>query len=106
MTGWMARGTGCGRPCPCRRLPGAGSRQCRTGPAPLAEQENARITLRVDREIRRGRDYVRVVLVATADAIDINVAEALDLAWQAFRKAAGGDVGWDLAAATADVRPL
>ena len=70
----------------------------------LAEQESAAIALHVDSEIRRGRDYVRVVIVATVDAADM--AEALDLAWWAFRKAAGEDLaGWDLARAVAEVRP-
>jgi hypothetical protein len=37
-----------------------------------------------------------VLIVATAAAAD--VAEALDLAWRAFRKAAGDDAaGWDMA---------
>jgi len=37
-----------------------------------------------------------VLFVATAAAAD--VAEALDLAWRAFRKAAGDDAaGWDMA---------
>jgi hypothetical protein len=45
-----------------------------------------------------------VVIVAAVDAAD--VAEALDLAWQSFRKAAGDDAaGWDTASATAEVRP-
>ena len=70
----------------------------------LAEQESDAIALRVDSEIRRGRDYVRVVILATVDAAD--VAEALDLAWWAFRKAAGEDLaGWALADAEAEVRP-
>jgi hypothetical protein len=70
----------------------------------LAEQESAAITLHVDSEIRRGRAYVQVVIVATVDVGD--VAEALDLAWWAFRKAAGEDLaGWDLASAAAEVRP-
>jgi hypothetical protein len=43
----------------------------------LAEQESAAVALHMDSEIRRGRDYVRVVIVATVDAA--NVAEALDL---------------------------
>jgi hypothetical protein len=35
-----------------------------------------------------------------------DVAEALDLAWQAFCEAAAGDLaGWVLDAATAEVRP-
>jgi hypothetical protein len=50
------------------------------------------------------RNYVRVVVVATVEAAD--VAEALSLAWQVFRKAAGDDLpGWDTAAASAEVRP-
>jgi hypothetical protein len=70
----------------------------------LAEQESAAVALHLDSEIRRGRDYVRVVIVATVDAAD--VAEALDLAWWAFRKAAGEDLaGWALAGAEAEVRP-
>ena len=69
----------------------------------LAEQESA-ATLYVDSEIRRGRNYVRVVILATVDADD--VAEALELAWWAFRKAAGEDLaGWALADAEAEVRP-
>jgi hypothetical protein len=70
----------------------------------LAEQESAAAALHVDSEIRRGRDYVRVVIAATVDAAD--VAEALDLTWWAFRKAAGEDLaGWDPARAAAEVRP-
>ena len=70
----------------------------------LAEQESAAVALHMDSEVRRGRDYVRVIVLATVDADD--VAEALDLAWWAFRKAAGEDLaGWDLAAAEAEVRP-
>jgi hypothetical protein len=65
----------------------------------LAEQESsAVIAPRIDRETRRGRDYVRAVIVVTVDAAD--VAEALDLAWWVFRKATGDDLaGWDLASA-------
>ena len=70
----------------------------------LTGQESAAIALHIDSEIRRGRDYVRVVMVATVDADD--VAEALDLAWWTFRKAAGEDLaGWDLAHAAAEVWP-
>ncbi len=71
----------------------------------LAEQEGgAVLSARVDSEIRRGRDYVRVVLAVSVDAGD--VAEALDAAWRAFRKAAGDDAaGWDMSAAMAEVRP-
>ena len=69
----------------------------------LAEQESPAIAVHVDSWARRGRDYLQVVIVATVGAAD--VADALDLAWQAFRKAARDDAGWDLAAATAEVRP-
>lgn len=71
----------------------------------LGEQEGmAVIAARLDSEVRRGRDYVRVVMVMTVSAAD--VAEALDLAWWAFRKAVGADAeGWDRAGATAEVRP-
>ena len=45
----------------------------------LAGQESTTVIgPRVDSEVRRGRDYVRVVIVMTAAAPD--VAEALDLA--------------------------
>ena len=71
----------------------------------LSEQEGMPlIAARVDSEVRRGRDYVRVVTVMTVGAAD--VAEALDLAWWAFRNAAGTDAeGWDRAGAMAEVRP-
>jgi hypothetical protein len=70
----------------------------------LGERESAAVALHTDREVRRGRDYVRVVMVATVGAAD--VAEALDLAWRAVRKAAGEDLtGWDLAGAAAEVQP-
>ena len=70
----------------------------------LAGQGSAAIAVHVDSEIRRGRNYVRVVIVATVDAAD--VAGALDLAWWAVRKAAGEEfAGWDLARAAAEVRP-
>jgi hypothetical protein len=59
--------------------------------------------VRVDSWVRRGCDYLEMVIVATVDAADL--ADALDLAWQSFRKAAGDDGGWDMAAATAEVRP-
>jgi len=71
----------------------------------LADQESAAVmAARVDSEVRRGRDYVRVVIAATVEAAD--VAAALDLAWSVFRKAAGDDLeGWDTAAASAEVKP-
>jgi len=74
----------------------------------LAEQGSDVVLIpRIDRELRdrgRGRDYVQVVVVATVVADD--VAEALDLAWWAFREAAGDDLaGWDMAAVSAEVQP-
>lgn len=44
----------------------------------LAEQESPAITLHVDSWVRRGRDYLQVVIAARVDAAD--VADALDLA--------------------------
>ena len=41
----------------------------------------------IDSELRRGRDYVRMVIVMTVASAD--VAEALAAAWRAFREAAG-----------------
>src|SRR5579859_4439489 len=51
-------------------------------------------------EKRRGADFVRVVIAAVVDAAD--AAEAVAIAWEAFRAAAAGDrFGWDLAGASA-----
>jgi hypothetical protein len=71
----------------------------------LAGQETgAVLSPRIDSQLRRGRDHVRVVVKATV--IADNVAEALDLAWWVFVEAAGEDAaGWDMAAATAEVAP-
>jgi len=53
---------------------------------------------------RRGRDYLRVTIAMTVTAAD--PAQALTVAWRAFRKAAGDDLsGWDLAGASAEVSP-
>jgi hypothetical protein len=56
----------------------------------LAEQgSDVVLTPRIDRELRgRGRDYIRVLVVAAVVADD--VAEALGLAWWAFKEAASG----------------
>lgn len=71
----------------------------------LAGRESSEVIApRVDREVRRGRDSVRVVIVMTVDAGD--VAEALTVAWRVFTEATGDDAaGWDMAAAAAEVRP-
>jgi len=71
----------------------------------LADQETGSIiNPAIASQLRRGSDYVRVVITATVMADDI--AAALDTAWRVFLKAAGDDTaGWDMAAATAEVRP-
>jgi len=71
----------------------------------LAGQRDQAVTgLRVDRELRRGPDSIRVVIVADVEGVD--VAEALGLAWQAVLTAVAEDLaGWDLARAEAEVRP-
>jgi len=46
----------------------------------LAAQQSPAVTgLRIDSEVRRGRDYVRVVIVATAEAADVAVWGARSL---------------------------
>jgi hypothetical protein len=62
------------------------------------------LTLHVEAESRRGRDYVRVTIAMTVLAPD--VARALTAAWRTFRKAAGNDTeGWDMVGASAEVQP-
>jgi hypothetical protein len=62
------------------------------------------ISAEIGSEFRRGADYVRVVVVMTVSTADI--AAALTAAWGAFRDAGAGDrLGWDMAAAEAEVRP-
>jgi hypothetical protein len=56
-------------------------------------------------EHRKGADYVRVTVVVAVAAAD--VADALAIAWDTFRDAAADDLdGWEVTAATADVRPV
>jgi hypothetical protein len=71
----------------------------------LAVQENAMVLgPHVEKESRRGRDYVRVTVAMTVVAMD--VAQALVIAWRVFRRAAGDGIeGWDVAQASAEVRP-
>ena len=71
----------------------------------LARQQGPEvIDAHVESQTRRGRDYVRVTIALTVDAPD--VARALTAAWSAFVKAASDDpAGWDMASATAEVRP-
>ena len=55
-------------------------------------------------EVRRGADYGRVSIALTAAAAD--VADALAIAWDAFRSAARDDLtGWEVTAAAAEVQP-
>ena len=55
-------------------------------------------------EHRRGANHVRVTVAVAVAASD--VADALSIAWNAFREAAGDDlVGWEITAAAAEVRP-
>ena len=69
----------------------------------LAGPESPVIAVRMDNWVRRGRDYLHVMIVAAVDAA--HAAEAMDLPWQSFNNAAGDNPGWDMAAATAEVRP-
>jgi hypothetical protein len=53
-------------------------------------------------ELRRGAVYVRVTVALTVVSAD--VADALAIAWDAFRAAARDDLtGWEVTAATAQV---
>ncbi len=55
-------------------------------------------------ELRRGADYVRVTVALTVVTAD--VADALAIAWDAFRSAARDDpAGWEVAATAAQVQP-
>jgi hypothetical protein len=55
-------------------------------------------------ELRRGADYVRVTVALTVVTTD--VADALAIAWDAFRGAARDDLtGWEVTAAEAQVQP-
>jgi hypothetical protein len=55
-------------------------------------------------ELRRGADWVRVTVAVTVVTAD--VADALAIAWDAFRSATKDDLtGWEVAAAAAQVQP-
>jgi len=55
-------------------------------------------------ELRRGAGYVRVAVVLSVAAAD--VADALTIAWDAFRDAAADDLtGWEITAASAEIQP-
>jgi hypothetical protein len=58
----------------------------------------------IDSEVRRGAGYVRVTVAFAVAAAD--VADALAIAWDAFRGAAVDDLtGWEATAASAEVHP-
>ena len=71
----------------------------------LAEQVSPVVSeARVEAETRRGPDSVRVRILVTARAAD--VGQAAVIAWDVFRVAVGEDAAaWDLAAASAEIRP-
>ncbi len=54
-----------------------------------AAQSPAVTGLRIDSEVRRGRDYVQVVIVATAEAADVAEALSPDLAVLPERRGRG-----------------
>jgi hypothetical protein len=61
-------------------------------------------TAEIASELRRGADYVRVTRMLTILSTD--VADALTIAWDAFRSAARDDLaGWEVTAASAEVTP-
>ena len=58
------------------------------------------VSAEIASQLRRGVDYVRVSVAVTVATTD--VADALAIAWDAFRCAARDDpAGWEVAAATA-----
>ncbi len=62
------------------------------------------VSAEVASELRRGASYVRVAVVLSVAADD--VADALAIAWEAFRAVAGDDLaGWEAAAAAGEVQP-
>src|SRR5260370_18061328 len=64
----------------------------------LAAQESRMVIgPRIDSEVRRGQDYVRVVVVATIVTAD--VAQAAIVAWRGFRRAAGPEPAGGVVAA-------
>ena len=82
-----------------------GERSARTFERALADAvDPAVVSAEIASELRRGIDYVRVSVAVTVVTTD--VADALAIAWDAFRSAARDDVtGWEMAAATAQVQP-
>ena len=76
----MACSTWCASPCPAEAAGEPGARSGATSSGGLAAQQSPAVTgLRIDSEVRRGRDYVRVVIVATAEAADVAVWGARSL---------------------------
>lgn len=69
-----------------------------------APADPANTSAEIASELRRGADYVRVTIAITVLSTD--VADALAIAWDAFRSAARDDLtGWQVAAAGAEVQP-
>ena len=61
------------------------------------------VSAEIASELRRGADYVRVTIALTVVTTDI--ADALAIAWDAFRSAVRDDLtGWEVTAATAEVQ--
>jgi hypothetical protein len=59
---------------------------------------------RLESEVRRGRDLVRIRVVVTVAAADLG--QAAVIAWDVLRVAIGDDApSWNLAAASAEIQP-
>ena len=98
-------GTRCGSPCRAGAAGGPGEQSARTssGPWPIPPIP-AIASAEIASELRRGADYVRVTVALTVAATD--VADALAVAWDAFRSVARDDLtGWEMAAAAAEIQP-
>ena len=106
-----------GQPAGGRRATGCGSacRAAAAGPVwgtvraeferALADPADPAITAAgIASEYRRGADYVRVTVALAVTAAD--VADALAIAREGFRGAAGDDLAsWEVTAAAAEVQP-
>ena len=93
-------GTRCGSPCRARRLARQGSGPCGLRASPRRTADPAIASAEIASELRRGANYVRVTVVTAG------VADALAIAWDAFRSAARDDLsGWEVTAAAAQVQP-
>lgn len=69
-----------------------------------ARQDPPAVAAELESQTRRGRNYAKAGITATVDTT--NIADAVAIAWDPFRQVAAEDLGgWDLAGATAEVRP-